>query len=73
LTDPHITSTPEYQEFCRQNGYMTKHKKPRVRATAEIVFRYLTGQTDYTEEHTALEDSKIELTILQRALALASA
>lgn len=73
LTDPFITSTPEYQEFCRRNGYMTKHKKPRVRATAEIVFRFLTGQTDYMEEHTALEDSKIESVILQRVLAIASA
>lgn len=73
MTDPFITSTPEYQEFCRRNGYITKHKKPRVRATAEIVFRFLTGQTDYMEEHTALEDSKIESVILQRVLALASA
>ena len=73
LTDPHITSTKEYKEFCRRNGFMTKHKKPRPQAKAETVFRYLTGQTDYTEEHTALEDSKIELEILLKALALASA
>ena len=73
LTDPHITSTKEYKEFCRRNGFMTKHKKPRPQAKAETVFRYLTGQTDYTEEHTALEDSKIELAILLKALALANA
>jgi len=73
LTDPLITSTPEYQDFCRRNGYMTKHAKPKVRATAEIVYRYLTGQTEYEEEHTALADSKIECVILQRALAIASA
>ena len=70
LTDPHITGTREYQEFCRRNGFMTKHKRPRCQAKAETVFRYLTGQTDYQEEHTALEDSKIELAILLKALEL---
>ena len=70
LTDPHITQTEEYKEFCRVNGFMTKHKKPRCQAKAETVFRYLTGQTDYIEEHTALEDSKIELAILLKALSL---
>ncbi len=70
LTDPHITETEEYKEFCRKHGFMTKHKKPRCQAKAETVFRFLTGQTDYIEEHTALEDSKIELAILLKALTL---
>lgn len=69
ITDPHITQTEEYRKFCEQNGFMTKHKKPRPRANAETLFRYLTGQTDYVEEHTALEDSKIEFEILKFALA----
>ena len=70
LTDPHITQTEDYINFCKANGFMTKHRKPRPQAKAETVFRYLTGQTDYTEEHTALEDSKIELAILLKALSL---
>jgi len=70
LTDPRITKSPEYIEFCRRNGFMTKHKKPRPQQKAETVFRFLTGQTDFIEEHTALEDSKIELSILVKALAL---
>lgn len=70
LTDPHITGTKEYQDFCRRNGFMTKHKKPRCQAKAETVYRYLMNQTDYVEEHTALEDSKIELAILLKALSL---
>ena len=73
LTDPHITETEEYKAFCRKNGFMTKHKRPRCQAKAETVFRYLTGQTDYKEEHTALEDSKIELAILLKAWELARA
>ena len=68
LTDPHITETEEYKKFCRANGFMTKHKRPRCQAKAETVYRYLTRQTDYVEQHTALEDSKIELAILLKAL-----
>lgn len=70
LTDPLITKSPEYIEFCRRNGFMTRHRKPRPQAKAETVYRFLTGQTDYVEEHTALEDSKIELAILLRAMSL---
>ena len=70
LTDPHITETEDYKEFCRRNGFMTKHKTPRCQAKAETVFRYLMNQTDYVEQHTALEDSKIELEILLKALSL---
>ena len=73
LTDPHITKSPEYIEFCRRNGFMTKHKTPRPQAKAETVYRFLKNQTDYVEEHTALEDSKIELAILLRALELTNA
>lgn len=69
ITDPHITETEDYKRFCEENGFMTKHKKPRCQAKAETLFRYLTGQTDYVEEHTALEDSKIEFEILKFALA----
>ena len=35
LTDPRITQSPEYIDFCRRNGFMTKHKKPRPQAKAE--------------------------------------
>ena len=73
MTDPHITKSPEYIDFCRRNGFMTKHKTPRPQAKAETVFRFLTGQTDYVEEHTALEDSKIELAILLKVFALTGA
>ena len=70
LTDPHITQTEDYINFCKKNGFMTKHKKPRPQAKAETVYRFLTNQTDYQEQHTALEDSKIELEILLKALTL---
>ena len=66
-----ITETEEYKKFCERNDFMTKHRKPRPQKKAETLYRYLTNDPSYTEEHTALEDSKIELFILMTALALA--
>lgn len=65
-----ITNTIEYAEFCKKYGFMTKHRKPRPQKKAETLYRYLTNNPNYIEEHTALEDSKIELFILLTALAL---
>jgi len=63
-----ITETEDYKEFCKTHGFMTKHKKPRCQRKAETLFRYLTGQVDYQEEHTALADSRIELNIYLEAV-----
>lgn len=62
-----ITDTNEYIEFCVANGYMTKANKPQTKA--ETLFRYITNNNDFIEDHMALEDSRIELDILMRALA----
>ena len=68
MANPIITSTREYQEFCKANGKMTKHKTPRCRENAETLFAYLTGNPSYVEQHTALADCEIELAILLAAL-----
>lgn len=65
-----IVSTQDYQGFCESNGYMTKHKTPRPQKKAETLYRYLTNNTDFIEDHMALSDSQIELTILMTALAM---
>lgn len=65
-----ITKTQEYKEFCQVNGFMTKQKKPQPQQKAETLYRYITNNVDYEEEHTGLEDSLIELEILMTALAL---
>lgn len=49
-----------YINFCERNNYMTKHKKPRPRVTAEILYRYLSGDNNFVENHTGLEDVEIE-------------
>lgn len=59
-----ITDTQDYKDFCKTNGFMTKHAKPRPQKKAETVYSYLTKNIEYEEEHTGLEDSKIELHIL---------
>ena len=59
---------PSYRRFCESNDYMTKHRIPRVRLTAEILHRYLSGDNDFTESHTGLEDVKIEAQIFAQCL-----
>ena len=57
-----------YIRFCERNGYMTKHKTPKVRATAEILYRYLSGDNNFIEEHQGLDDTTIEAKILTQIL-----
>ena len=57
-----------YNRFCTENGYKTKHKTPQNRLTAEILHRYLTGENDFIESHTGLEDVLIETHILAQCL-----
>lgn len=58
-----VYNTPTYQKFCKENGYMTKHKTPRPQKKAETVYRYITNDTDFMESHTALADATIETVI----------
>lgn len=59
-----IATMPTYQRFCEENGYMTKHKTPQPRLTAEIIYRFISGNEDFEEEHKGLEDCMIEKEIL---------
>lgn len=53
-----------YKQFCLDNDYMTKHKIPRPRLTAEILYRFITNNNEFIEEHTALADVRIEREII---------
>lgn len=53
---------PTYKKFCVENGYMTKNNQ--MRYTAEIIYRFITQNTDFIENHTGLEDVLIEKEIL---------
>lgn len=59
-----LGTSPMYTTYCDKYGFKTNHKKPQNRYTAEILYRYLSGQTDFIESHTGLEDVEIEAKIL---------
>lgn len=61
-----ILSTPEYKEFADKHGLRTD--KGNFKTGAEATYRYITGDTGYIEEHTALQDSIDETKILHYLL-----
>lgn len=62
-----ICQQPTYRRWCERNGYCLKNGKPR--ATAEILYQYITQNTDFVEEHTGLEDVLIEKEIFVKCMA----
>ena len=60
-----LSKKPSYVKFCKENNYMTNHKVPRPRLTAEIIYRFLTQDTEFEEAHRGLEDVKIETEIFK--------
>lgn len=65
-----LSGNSEYRQFCIDNGFTYgKEEKPQLRYTAEIIHRFLTGNLDFVEEHTGLEDALIEKDILAYCLA----
>ena len=53
----------KYKKFCVENGYYTA--KGNCQLTAEICYRFVSNDTSFIEEHTALADSEIEVEILR--------
>ena len=58
-----LKNNEDYGEFCYTNDYLTKNGQRRY--TAEIIYRWLSGQNDFEESHTGLEDVKIERKIFE--------
>ncbi len=61
-----ICKQVHYKEWCYTNGYLTKNG--RVRKTAEILYRYITGDNNFIESHTGLEDVMIEKEIFAHCI-----
>ena len=57
-----ICNMPTYRKFCEEHGYMTANG--RLRKTAEILWRFISGNNDFEESHTGLEDVLIEAEIM---------
>ena len=53
-----IGKMPTYRKWCELNGYICKNGQ--LKMTAEILYRFITNDTDFVEEHKALEDINIE-------------
>ena len=51
-----------YEKFCRKNNYVTKNNQ--IRYTAEILFRYISGNNNFIEKHKGIDDVQIESDIL---------
>lgn len=63
-----IVKTDEYKVFCKENGFVAKNGNPR--ATAEVLYKYLSNNLDFTESHTGLQDVLIEKEIFVKCLEL---
>jgi len=61
-----LNENPQYLDFCLENGYVTSNNKPRM--TAEVIYRFLTNDSNFEEAHTGLEDVKIERKIFEYLL-----
>ena len=57
-----IATMPTYKQFCIENGYMTKNNQ--VQLKAETIYKFISGDNDFIESHTGLEDVLIEKEIL---------
>jgi hypothetical protein len=53
---------PLYKKWAFDNGYVTPTGLAQVKA--EIAYRYISGQWDYKEPHTALGDARMEAEML---------
>lgn len=62
-----ICKQPTYHKWCENNGYCMKNGKPR--ATAEILYKYISCNDDFIEEHTGLADVLIEKEIFAKCMA----
>lgn len=61
-----FANNDDYREFCISNNYVTKRNENRY--TAEVIYRFLTNDNDFEEEHTGLADCMIEKEIFRYCL-----
>ena len=60
-----LLKMPTYIQFCEDNGFMTKHRTPQPQLTAEVIYRFITNDIDFVEEHKGFEDVEIETEIFK--------
>lgn len=63
-----LINIDKYRNYCLDNNLLT-NSKLYFKSSAETSFQYLMKDYNFTEDHTALSDAKIEAKILLKALA----
>jgi DNA polymerase III epsilon subunit-like protein len=61
-----LKENEDYAQFCEDNGYSTKNNQKRF--TAEILYRFITGDNEFIEKHKGLDDVLIEKDIFAYCL-----
>lgn len=61
-----IGKDEKYRAFCDTNNYKTARNQHKL--TAEILYRFISGNNDFIEEHEGLDDVRIEKEILIECL-----
>jgi hypothetical protein len=56
-----------YKNFCAEHEYLTTYGKPQY--TAEVLYKFIMGDIDFSESHTGLEDVQIERKIFEYLMA----
>lgn len=64
-----IHNSLDYMEFAKENDLLGASKR-YVQTNAEATYKYITNNVNYIEPHMALQDSEIELDILNEAIKL---
>lgn len=61
----HLLNNDEYRTKCVENGWTTASGK-YYKTSAETTFRFIMGEDDFVESHTALDDAIIESQIFAK-------
>ena len=59
LSCKYIMDNDDYKATCLQNGWQTESGK-YFKTSAETAYRFASGQLDFDEAHTAIDDADIE-------------
>lgn len=62
LAREYFKGSSAYDKFCADNGYLTKRGQNRF--TAEILFRFISGNNEFEEAHRGIDDVMIEKEIV---------
>lgn len=65
LSCENLINNDEYRQFCKDNNHTTASGR-YYPTNAEVVYRYLTQNTEFIEAHMAVEDADIECEILTK-------